>query len=97
VICRFDVLADERIDLLVCLHITPGLHFTGMITSERRLAEDLARQPHTGAHLDPIVRMRQIVEEEFGVIQRVGGGQTHRSPALGAHGADVCLKAMLPG
>src|SRR6516164_1733185 len=87
--------ADERIDLLVGAHLLAGLYLTCAVSIEGRLGEDLARETHAGAHLDPVLFTRHVIEEDDRLIRRRCRSQPHPSGAARAHGPDVRLKAVL--
>jgi hypothetical protein len=54
------------------LHRGARLNLPAAIAIERRLRKDLARQAHAGAHLDPVVRVAQVVEQNPRLVERVG-------------------------
>src|SRR2546423_12676716 len=62
---------------------------------ESRLREDLARQPHAGAHLLPVLGSGHVVEADPRLVERHGGPQAHPALALRAHRPHVRLKAVL--
>src|SRR5688572_15648672 len=95
VIGTFRPRAHERIDLVVRLHVVAGLDLPAAVGSERRLREDIAREPYAGAKLGEIVGVAQVVEPDAWFGAWVRGAQPHRTAALRAHRADVGLEAVL--
>ena len=89
------VLADELIDLLVGLNVRARLDLPASIPIERRLRKDLTCQPYARAHLEPVVRVRHVVEEDLRLRERLGRGEPHPALGFGAHGSGVRLESML--
>ena len=71
------------------------LDLASAIRIEGRLREDLAGQPHAGAHLGPVVRVAHVVEADAGMLARIARAQPDEAAALGAHRPDMGLKAVL--
>ena len=92
-----DLLADERIDLLVRLHLGARLQLAPAVAIESALGKDLARQAHAGAHLDPVVGLAQIIEADRGLLARIGRLEPDAAAALRAHRPHVRLKSVLLG
>ena len=63
-------------------HVGARLDLAAAIGVEGRLREDLARQPHAGAHLGPVVGMAHVVEEDASAASRGSGERSRTHPRL---------------
>ena len=88
------VLADPVEDLLVGLDGGAGRELAVVERRERRLVEDVARDPDRLDPLLAVLRGREVVELHRGVLSRVGALDPHPAAGVGVHRADVDLVAV---
>ena len=78
------------------LDARPGRRLAALVGRERGLAEDPPGDPDRLHPLPPILVGRQVVEPDRRVDARVGRGDPHGPPRVGAHRPDVDLVAVVP-
>src|SRR5690606_7448618 len=93
----FDRIADELVELRVGLFVDAGIELATTIGVERRLRENLAGEADRGAELDPVVRMRHVIEEDARLVARIARPQANPAAALAAHWPDMDLEPVAAG
>ena len=76
------MLAQEIVQLGVCLMARAGMKFRFQIGLERLLSENLARQADRGAEVLPVAGMGHVVEQDLRRGLGIGRTQADRTARL---------------